>query len=182
MTLNNIPALNESLYKRLRPIALVFSIIVILMVASLRSIHWETNISFIWLAGFHSTVNAITAIGLILAYYFIKIKKDIKRHKQLMILNIILSGVFLLSYVVYHITTPETKYCFEGNIRYLYFVLLATHIILAAIIMPVVIFTFLRAYTGFIPLHKKMARWAFPVWLYVAITGPILYLMLRPCM
>lgn len=179
---NSIPVLNLDLYKKLKPVAIVFSIIVLIIVASLRKIHVNTEISFRWLAAFHSGMNALTAIGLCIAYYFIKYKKDIGNHKRWMILNMIFSGIFLISYIVYHITTPETKYCGEGILRNIYFILLISHIILAAVIMPIILFTFLRAYTGQIALHKNTARWAFPVWLYIAVSGPVLYLMLMPCM
>jgi putative membrane protein len=178
---NIIPKYQPQLAKRLNRIALIVSIIVILVVASLRRLHVDTSIDFSWLAAFHSTLNAITAIGLLLAYYFIK-NNNILWHKRLMIANMIFSGLFLLSYIVYHLTTPETKYCHEGGIRYFYLILLATHIILAAVILPVILYTFIRAYTGQIELHKKMAKWAFPLWLYIAITGPVIYLMLRSCM
>ena len=107
--------------------------------------------------------------------------KDISKHKAWMIANMIFSALFLLSYIVYHLTTPETRYCHEGMIRILYFILLISHVVLAAIILPIILFTFLRAYTGQIELHRKMAKWAFPIWLYIAITGPVLYLMLRNC-
>jgi len=99
-----------------------------------------------------------------------------------MMVNMCLSGLFLVSYVIYHLTTPETSYCHEGDIRLVYFFILITHVFLATIILPLVLFTFIRAYTGQIFLHRKLARWAFPIWLYVAFTGPVAYLMLRSCM
>jgi len=91
------------------------------------------------------------------------------------------SALFLICYVVYHFTTPETPYCGEGNIRYLYFFLLITHILLAGGILPFILLTFNRGWLGIVDRHRKMARWVFPLWLYVAISGPVIYLMLKPC-
>jgi putative membrane protein len=90
------------------------------------------------------------------------------------------SALFLLSYVLYHFTTPETRFGGEGVIRYIYFFILITHIILAALTLPFILLTFNRAYTDQFDRHRKMARWVFPLWLYVAVTGPICYLMLKP--
>jgi putative membrane protein len=86
----------------------------------------------------------------------------------------------LLSYVVYHFTTEETRFGGVGTIRYVYFFILITHVILAAVILPFILFTFNRAITNQITKHKKLARWVFPIWLYVAITGPLCYFMLKP--
>lgn len=176
-----VPAYNPALAKKLNRIAIVFSVMVVLVVASLRRFHIETTVDFRFLAPLHSSLNALTAFGLLLAYYFIKQKK-ILWHKRTMILNMILSGLFLLSYIIYHLTTPETRYCHEGYIRYVYFFILITHVILASLILPAVLFTFIRAFTGQIEKHQKLARWTFPVWVYIAVTGPLAYLMLRSCM
>lgn len=175
-----IPIYQPELARTLNRWALIFSIITLLIIASLRRFHIDTEIDFSWLAIFHSMLNALTAVGLIMAYLFIR-KKNISAHRNMMTINMILSALFLVSYVIYHLTTAEVKYCHTGGIRTIYFVLLITHVILAAVILPIVLFTYIRAFTGQIELHKKMARWAFPLWLYVAVTGPILYLMLRSC-
>ncbi|MEL6865661.1 MAG: DUF420 domain-containing protein [Bacteroidota bacterium] len=116
----------------------------------------------------------------VFALYFIK-QGRVEAHRRAIYLALGLSAMFLLSYVVYHFTTEETRYCMEGNIRYVYFTLLITHVILAGLILPFILFTFIRAFTGQYEMHRKMARWVFPLWLYVAITGPICYLMLMPC-
>ena len=91
------------------------------------------------------------------------------------------SFFFLLSYVVYHFTTPETRYCKQGMIRTIYFFILISHIILAGLSLPFILLTFSRGISFMTEKHKKMARWVYPVWLYVMITGPVVYLMLRPC-
>ncbi|MFI5135616.1 MAG: DUF420 domain-containing protein, partial [Chitinophagales bacterium] len=92
----------------------------------------------------------------------------------------ILSAIFLISYVVYHSLAPETHFGGEGIIRPIYFFILITHIILAAVIVPLVLITLTRALRKRYDRHKKIARWTFPLWLYVAVTGVIVYLMLRP--
>jgi putative membrane protein len=88
--------------------------------------------------------------------------------------------IFLLSYVVYHITTDPTRFGGTGTIRTVYFILLITHIIAAAVSLPFILFTFIAAWTNQFDKHRKLARWVFPLWLYVAVTGPVCYWMLKP--
>jgi putative membrane protein len=88
--------------------------------------------------------------------------------------------LFLVSYITYHLVTEPTSFGGEGFIKIVYFVLLITHILAAAIILPFILFTFIRGYTMDIPAHKRIAKWTFPIWMYVAVTGPICYLMLMP--
>ena len=90
------------------------------------------------------------------------------------------SALFLLCYVAYHFTTPETKFGGEGSIRIVYFVLLISHIVLAAVSFPLILFTWIFGFTGQVTRHRKFSKITFPMWLYVAITGPACYLMLRP--
>ena len=93
---------------------------------------------------------------------------------------IILSALFLLMYVAYHMTSDSTKYGGEGLISYVYYFILVTHILLSIVIIPFVLITYVRAITNNIERHKKIARITFPMWLYVAITGVIVYLMISP--
>lgn len=171
---------NKSLEKRLNIGAVFISIIVFLMVLLMRRVKIETGIDFSFLPPFHATVNGLAALTLIGALIAIK-KGNIHRHRQLMITAIFLSVLFLTSYVVYHFTTPETPFCKEGTIRLVYFILLVSHIVLAAVILPFILFTFIRAWTFQFDRHKRMARWVYPLWLFVTISGPILYLMLKDC-
>jgi len=171
---------NLTLAKQLNRAATIISILVIGLVGTMHKISIETSTDFGFLPPFHSSMNALAAVMLLLALYFIK-QKNITAHRKCIYVAMACSALFLASYVLYHITTPATSYCVEGNIRYLYFFLLITHVVLAAVILPFILFTFIRAYTGQIEKHRKMAKWVYPLWLYVAVTGPILYLMLRPC-
>lgn len=168
------------LAKKLNIGAWIITIIVLILVGSMRRIHLDIDVDLGFLPGLHAILNTIAAILLIFAYLNIR-KRKVETHKKLMYSAITVSTLFLISYVVYHTTTPETFFCKEGPVRYLYFFLLITHVVLAAFIFPFILFTFVRAYTGQFDRHRKMARWVFPVWLYVAITGPLVYLMLMPC-
>lgn len=139
----------------------------------------EHNINIRVLPAFHAILNSATAVLLVLAFYFIR-KKNIAAHKTSMLFALLFSTIFLVSYVVYHSLAESTTYGGEGAIRYFYYFILLTHIVLAAVIVPLVLFSFLRALTGKYEAHKKIARWTLPLWLYVAITGVLVYLMISP--
>lgn len=172
---------NARIEKKMNRIAIVLSVAILLLVVMMRRIKFDLGVDFSFLAPFHASLNALTSIVLIFALYFILIG-NIQMHRRCIYSAMLLSIMFLLSYVLYHFTTEETKYCGEGQIRYLYFFLLISHIVLAAGILPFIFFTFIRGYTGQYDRHRKMARWIWPLWFYVSITGPICYLMLAPCM
>ena len=170
---------NPVLEKKLNKLAIVLTVIVLLVVVFMRKIHLDFGIDFTFLPPFHTSLNALTAVVLVVAFVYIK-NGAIEKHRKAMYTAMVLSALFLLSYVLYHITTPPTLYGGEGFWRYVYFFFLITHVVLAAVILPFILLTFIRAYTGHFERHKRMARWVFPIWLYVAITGPICYLMLYP--
>jgi len=170
---------NLKLAGRLNTIAWIISGLVLLLILLMRPLRVETEMDFSFLPAVYSTLNAVTALVLLFALYSIKNKK-VAAHRKAMYIAILSSFLFLLGYVVYHFTTPETKFGGEGAIRFIYFFLLTTHILLAAVVFPFILFTFIKAYTNQFEQHRKMARWVFPVWLYVAVTGPVLYFMLRP--
>ena len=173
---------NIKLAKKLNILAGVVTIVVLLLVGMMRRPEYKiaTDIDFSFLPPFHATLNALVAIVLVIALYFIK-NKNVEAHKKSIYTAMVLSAMFLLSYVVYHFTTEETRYCFEGASRSVYFFFLITHVVLAGVMLPFILLTFIRAYTGQIEKHRKMAKLVWPFWFYVAITGPICYLMLRPC-
>lgn len=172
---------NTVLASRLNKIATLVSIVVIGLVAVMRGIpRLDLGMDFTFLPAIYSAINGLVAVFLLLGLYYIR-QKRIVEHKRMVTTALVLSLVFLLMYVVYHITTPEIKYCGEGNIRYFYYILLITHVFLAAVSFPFILFTYIRGFTSQVEKHKKMARWVYWVWLYVAITGPVVYLMLRPC-
>ncbi len=127
----------------------------------------------------YATINGLTALVLILGVRAIKNGKK-KVHERFMKTAIALSVLFLLMYVAYHMTSDSTSYGGEGFIRYVYFFILITHISLSIIIIPLVLFTYVRALAERFDKHRKLARITFPIWLYVAITGVIVYVMISP--
>lgn len=127
----------------------------------------------------YASINGLTAIVLILAVLQIK-KGNRKMHERLMKFAILLSVLFLVMYVAYHMTSDSTSYGGEGAIRYVYFFILITHIVLSIVIIPLVLFTYVRALAERFDKHKKLAKITFPIWLYVAITGVVVYLMISP--
>jgi len=186
---------NDALAKRLQVWAWVVTVAVLFLVGLMRQVKipLPEGVDLSFLPPFHATMNASTAVVLVIALRFIK-KGQVKQHRQAIYVAMLLSLLFLLSYVAYHFTTPETLYgdvnhdgvltaeekAATGGMRLVYLVLLLSHIILAAVSLPFILFTFIRGFTFQVERHKRMARWVFPVWLYVAITGPICYFMLMP--
>ncbi len=127
----------------------------------------------------YAAINGITAVLLIIAVWAIKNGK-VRLHQNLMKSAIGCSLLFLVMYIAYHMTTPSTKFGGEGTIRYVYFLILVTHILLSIAIIPLVLVTYVRALAKRFDKHKKIARITFPLWLYVAITGVVVYLMISP--
>ena len=161
------------------PYIWLISIVIPVVVAILFTVRIPNVASLSFLPPIYATVNGITAVILLLALYAIK-GKNIKLHENLMKTAIALSLVFLLMYVAYHMTSDSTPYGGEGFIRYVYFFILISHIILSIGIIPMVLFTYVRAFTRQFEDHKKIARYTFPIWLYVAVTGVIVYFMISP--
>ncbi len=168
------------LRKQLDNISIAITVIALVLVALMRRVSFDVGIDFSFLPPFHATLNAMAAVALVFAYYYIR-RKNIEMHRRSIYVAMGLSVLFLLSYVVYHFTTEPTLYCREGSIRYVYFFFLISHIITAAVVLPFILFTFNRGFTMAVKSHRRLARVTYPVWLYVAITGPICYFMLMPC-
>ncbi len=154
------------------------SIIVPLVVVVLFGVKID-GYDFTFLPPIYAGVNGLTAVLLILAVIAIKAKNR-RAHEMLIKTCILLSLAFLVMYVTYHMTSESTAFGGTGGIRYLYFFILISHILLSIGIIPLVLFAYLRAATGQFERHKKLARYAFPAWLYVAVTGVIIYFMISP--
>ena len=137
----------------------------------------EFKISF--LPKFHAMLNSGVAVLLLTGVFFIK-KKNTTAHRFCMVGALILSTIFLLSYVTYHSSAESTSFGGEGFLKYVYYFILLTHIVLAAVILPLVLFTVTRALQGNFERHKKIARWTFPLWLYVAVSGVLVYILISP--
>ena len=174
---------NQNLETKYNKWIVTLSIVIPLVVAllfgvNLRKLGYDVEpLSF--LPPIYATINGITAIVLILAVRAIK-NGNVKVHEYLMKTAIACSVAFLVMYVAYHMTSDSTKFGGEGIIKYVYYFILITHIILSVIIIPLVLITYVRALAEVFDKHKKIARITFPIWLYVAITGVIVYLMISP--
>ena len=161
----------------------VLSIVIPVAVAALfgvnlRSLGFDVE-PLTFLPPIYATINGLTALILIVAVIAIK-KKKIVLHENLMTTAIGCSVVFLVLYVAYHMTSDSTKFGGEGFIKYVYYFILITHIVLSVVIIPFVLITYVRAITNNIEHHKKIAKITFPMWLYVAVTGVIVYIMIAP--
>ena len=132
-----------------------------------------------FLPAVNAVLNSLTAVCLVAGYYFIR-QKQVLRHRAMMGTAFALGSLFLLSYVAYHSQVASTSFGGAGAVRYVYFFLLLTHICLAVVTVGLVLFTLYFALTGQYTKHKSIARWTFPVWLYVSVTGVVVYLMISP--
>lgn len=126
-------------------------------------------------AGINSTVSVLLLAGLLA----VKNKKYLL-HKRIMLSAMLLSVLFLLSYIGHHLLAGETTYGGTGTIRYIYYFILGTHIVLAGLVLPFILFSAYRAFTGEFDKHRKLVRFTWPVWFYVAVTGVVVYFMISP--
>ncbi len=173
---NQEPLLDEKKYNKL---IVVLSIIIPIVVATLFRVKIPNVEPLSFLPPIYATINGLTAVILVLAFLAIK-KKKIVLHENLMTTAIWCSVVFLVMYVAYHMTSDSTKFGGEGVIKYVYYFILLTHIVLSIAVIPFVLITYVRAITNNFEKHKKIARITFPLWLYVAVTGVIVYIMISP--
>jgi len=173
----------------------IFSVVVFLAVSVLTKIKLNVDLGFDvhLFAAFNAFVNATIAVLLVAALVAVKNGKYLL-HKQIMMAALVLSILFLVSYIAHHLLAGEAKFgdadhdgivtdaekAAVGGVRTIYFIILITHIILAAVILPFILFTAYRALTAEFPLHKKLAKITWPLWFYVAVTGPIVYWMIKP--
>lgn len=173
----------------------LFSAIVFLAVTILDKITLTANLGFDphIFATLSAVVNSIVAVLLLVALIMVKQKKY-ELHKKTMLLTMGLSVLFLVFYIAHHLLTGETKYGdlnhdgilseeekeIAGSLRYIYYFIISTHITLAGIVMPFVLYSAYRALTAEYNMHKKLVRYTFPIWFYVAVTGVLVYLMISP--
>ena len=174
---------NITIDKKYNTLIVLVSIVIPVVVAilfnvKLKDLGYDVEpLSF--LPPIYATINGITAVVLIAAVMAIK-KGNRKLHERLMTFAIALSLAFLVMYVAYHMTSDSTKFGGEGVIRLVYFVLLISHIILSIAVIPLVLISYVRALASKFDQHKKIAKITFPIWLYVAVTGVIVYIMIAP--
>ncbi len=174
---------NNMIEQKFSKFIIVVSILIPVVVAILFSVKLKDfGIQvepFSFLPPIYATINGITAIVLLFAVKAIK-SGNRKLHEKLMTTAIALSVLFLVMYVAYHMTADSTKFGGEGAIRYVYYFLLISHILLSIAVIPLVLITYVRALAERFDRHKKIAKITFPIWLYVAVTGVIVYLMIAP--
>ncbi|HZY39487.1 MAG TPA: DUF420 domain-containing protein [Mucilaginibacter sp.] len=146
-----------------------------------------------YLPKLNAVLNGSCSVLLLLSLYFIK-RKKITIHKRINILAFCFSSLFLVSYILFHYLAPETRYGdlngdsklspteieAAGSLRYIYYVILTSHIILAAVVLPLILLSFYRGLQMQVEKHKKLVRWSYPIWLYVTVTGVVVYLMISP--
>lgn len=159
----------------------IFSFVVFAAVVILGRVKLEIETGFDVhiFAKINAVINSMVAVLLVAALIAVK-KKNFLLHKKLMMTAMVLSVLFLVSYIGHHLLAGEAKFGGEGSIRYVYYFILATHIFLAAIILPFVLFTAYRAMIAEWPAHRKLAKITWPIWFYVAVTGVIVYFMISP--
>jgi putative membrane protein len=166
--------------KSFRPLIIAVSVIIPLAVAFLFfAPKADLGGRLTVLPAINAVINGLTAIVLVLAYFAIR-KKNVERHKKLMYSAFFLSVLFLILYIAYHSTAEPAKYGGEGILRNIYYFVLITHIVFAVVIVPMVLMTYVRALSEKFDRHRKIARWTLPLWLYVSVTGVIVYLMIAP--
>lgn len=173
---------NEALGKKLKIGVWVLTAVVWLLVGAMRSpakIPLPDGVSLAFLPAVYSGLNLLVALCLVLALVMIK-RDNVRLHRRFISAAMICSASFLLCYVAYHFTTKETSFGGEGAIWVAYILLLISHIVLAAFSLPFIMLTWVYGVTNQFQRHRRMAKIVFPVWLYVAVSGPICYLMLRP--
>ena len=173
----------------------IFSVVVFTIVVLLGKfkLHVDLGFDVHIFASINAIVNALIAVLLVLALVAVK-KQNYHLHKKFMLAALVMSIVFLVSYIAHHLLAGEAKFgdsnhdgilsdeekLAVGPIRIVYYIILFTHIFLAAVILPFILFTAYRALVAEFPVHKKLARITWPLWFYVAVTGPIVYLMISP--
>lgn len=170
---------SESKNKKFRALIWILSILIPVVVAILFNVKIPGVERMGFLPPIYATINGITAFILVIAVFQIK-KGNRKVHERLMKIAILCSILFLLMYIVYHMTSDSTPYGGEGLLRYVYFIILISHILLSIAIIPLVLITYYRAFTQQFQKHRRIARITFPLWLYVAISGVVIYLMISP--
>ncbi len=159
----------------------IFSVVVFAAVVALGKLNLNIKVDFDVhvFARINAIINSTVSVLLVAALVAVK-RKSYEWHKRLMMTAMILSIFFLVSYIAHHLLAGDTKFGGEGTIRYIYFFILITHIFLAAIILPFILFTAYRAMIAEYPQHKKLARITWPIWFYVAVTGVVVYILISP--
>ena len=184
---------DKLIFRLISAVSIFVFLVVVILNRKLIPVTIPTPSFVNFLPTLNAIINGTCSVLLLLSLYFIK-RKNIKVHKRINILTFILSSGFLVSYIIFHYFATETKFgdvnhdgvlstleIFNaGNLRYVYYVILISHIILAAGVLPLILLSFHKGLTMQVEKHRKLVRWSFPIWLYVTTTGVIVYLMISP--
>lgn len=162
-----------------KKIIVLLSVIIPLVVALLFGIKVDTSIDFSFLPPIYATLNFLTFILLVAALLAIKDHR-LQQHENLIKTALGFSTLFLILYILYHVTTESTSYGGEGWLKYVYYSILISHIVLSIVVIPLVLISLGWALSHKFPNHKKIARVAMPIWMYVALSGVLVYLMIAP--
>lgn len=168
--------------KKARVIIITLSFVVFIAIVILGRVQVPVSSDFDVhiFAKINAVINSVVSMLLLAGLVTVKSKRNYKLHKNIMITAMILSALFLVSYVCHHLLAGDTKFGGEGGIRYVYYIVLITHILLAAIILPFILYTAYRASISEWPQHRKLARITWPIWFYVSVSGVLVYLLISP--
>jgi putative membrane protein len=139
------------------------------------------SVKFTFLPALNAVLNGLSAVSLLIGYTFIRARR-IAAHRTAMFTAFAFSSLFLVGYIAHHALHGDVRYPLHAAFRSIYLWLLGTHIVLAIVALPLILITFFLSLSGRIPMHRKVARWTFPIWLYVSVTGVVTYVMLRLAM
>jgi putative membrane protein len=160
-------------------ISIFVFIVVVILNRKIIPVTIETPSFVYFLPKLNAIINGLCSILLLTSLYQIK-RKNIELHKKINIATFCLSSLFLVSYILFHYFVKETTYGGTGSMKYIYYVILISHIFLASIVLPLILFSFNAGLKMDVQKHKKLVRFTFPIWLYVTITGVLVYLMISP--
>lgn len=168
--------------KKARIVIITLSLVVFIAVAVLGRVQVPVGGDFDVhiFAKINAIINSIVSVLLLAGLITVKAKRNYRLHKNIMLTAMVLSALFLISYICHHVLAGDTKFGGIGSIRYVYYIILITHILLAAIILPFILYTAYRASISEWPQHRKLARITWPIWFYVSVTGVLVYLLISP--
>ena len=166
---------------RARNMIMFVSIVIFIAIVLLSRVQVDVNLGFDphIFAAINAVINTIVAVLLLVGLFAVKNGRYIL-HKRIMLTAVVLSVLFLISYICHHIFAGETKFGGIGTIRYVYYFILGTHIVLAGVILPFILFSVYRGMIGEWERHRRISKITWPIWFYVAVTGPIVYLLISP--
>lgn len=170
---------DKFIFRFVTGISIFVFLVVVILNRKIIPVTIETPSFVYFLPKLNAIINGLCSILLLLSLNQIR-QKNISAHKKLNIATFVLSSVFLVSYILFHYFVKETTYGGEGTMRYIYYTILISHIILAAAVLPLILLSFHRGLQMQVEKHRKLVKFAFPIWLYVTVTGVIVYLMISP--